>query len=124
MLKKLKKRRAENRKTINYEANTLWNALRPVLGARDLNHKSTEVQQGIIDYLSRLKSLGFDSWRYDFVKGYPPRYIATYNQALPYYFSVGEYWDANTDKLKSWIEHSQTPIAGKKITLPLLLIFL
>ena len=29
-------------------------------GARDLNHKSEEVQNGIINYLAQLKALGFD----------------------------------------------------------------
>lgn len=84
-------------------------------GARDLNHKSLEVQEGIKNYFHRLESLGFDSWRYDFVKGYPAKYVALYNQTLPHYFSVGEYWDSDTEKLKNWIQSTHTSIAGKKI---------
>jgi len=75
-------------------------------GARDLNHKSVEVQEGLKDYLLRLKDLGFDSWRYDFAKGFPAKYIGEYNQSTPYYYSVGEYWDGNVNALKSWIDET------------------
>lgn len=77
-------------------------------GARDLNHQSTEVQEGIKAYLQRLKNLGFDAWRYDFVKGFPAKYVATYNQSTPYYQSVGEYWDGNVTALKNWIDKTKT----------------
>lgn len=76
-------------------------------GARDLNHKSSYVQSGLIDYLSRLQGLGFDSWRYDFVKGFPAKYIGEYNNALPYYYSVGEYWDGNINAIKYWIDETE-----------------
>jgi len=76
-------------------------------GARDLNHKSVEVQDGIKNYLDRLRALGFDSWRYDFVKGFPAKYIGEYNQSNFYYFSVGEYWDGNITALKSWIDKTK-----------------
>ena len=76
-------------------------------GARDLNHKSLEVQNGIKDYFIRLKALGFDSWRYDFVKGLPAKYIGEYNQSTPYYLSVGEYWDGDINALKGWIDNTK-----------------
>jgi hypothetical protein len=82
-------------------------------GARDLNHKSIEVQQGLKDYLLRLKSLGFDSWRYDFVKGFPAKYIAEYNQSTDYYYSVGEYFDGNVTALKSWIDQTNTSVSDQ-----------
>jgi alpha-amylase len=84
-------------------------------GARDLNHKSEEVQNGIIEYLERLQQLGFDSWRYDFVKGYPAKYVATYNEALPYYYSVGEYWDGDGSKIKAWMEATKTTVHGANV---------
>ncbi|NNC51206.1 MAG: hypothetical protein HKO01_11800 [Flaviramulus sp.] len=76
-------------------------------GARDLNHKNLDVQNGIKDYLVRLKALGFDSWRYDFVKGFPAKYIGEYNQSGSYYFSVGEYWDGNITALQTWIDNTK-----------------
>ena len=82
-------------------------------GARDLNHKSSEVQAGLKTYLQQLKSIGFDAWRYDFVKGFPAKYVATYNQSTPYYFSVGEYWDGNLNALKNWIDQTATTADGQ-----------
>lgn len=81
-------------------------------GARDLNHKSEEVQEGIKDYLNRLKDLGFDSWRYDFVKGFPAKYVGEYNHAVPYYLAVGEFWDGNAMILKQWIDQTQQTLSG------------
>jgi glycosidase len=81
-------------------------------GARDLNHKSTEVQNGIKEYMSRLKTLGFDSWRYDFVKGFPAKYVGEYNSASSPYFSVGEYWDGNAISIQSWIDGSSITLDG------------
>ena len=77
-------------------------------GARDLNHQSREVQEGLKEYLNRLQELGFDSWRYDYVKGFPARYVATYNKALPYYYSVGEFWDGELSAIKNWIDQTET----------------
>lgn len=81
-------------------------------GARDLNHKSTEVQNGIKEYLNRLKSLGFDSWRYDFVKGFPAKYVGEYNDSNSFYYSVGEYWDGNSINIKNWIDKTGTKVDG------------
>ncbi len=84
-------------------------------GARDLNHKSEEVQNGIINYLAQLKALGFDSWRYDFVKGYPAKYVGTYNQAHPYYYSVGEFWDGDATKIKAWMDATKTTATEEQV---------
>ena len=80
-------------------------------GARDLNHKSEEVQLGIKAYLAQLKALGFDSWRYDFVKGFPAKYVGEYNASTPYYLSVGEYWDGNPNALRSWIDKTSETLS-------------
>ena len=72
-------------------------------GARDLDHTSATVQNGVNDYLTRLKALGFDSWRWDMVKGFGPSYVGIYNTNSVPYSSVGEYWDGNSTTLKNWI---------------------
>ena len=77
-------------------------------GARDLNHQNMEVRNGLKDYLDRLKNLGFDAWRYDFVKGFPAKYVGEYNSATPYYYSVGEYWDGNALAIKNWIDGTES----------------
>lgn len=72
-------------------------------GARDLDHTNMTVRNGSKEYLSRLKALGFDSWRWDVAKGFSAGYFGEYITASSPYASVGEYWDGNVNLLKSWI---------------------
>jgi len=60
--------------------------------ARDLDHNNASVQSTVKSYLSTLKSVGYDGWRYDFVKGYGGNFVQSYNSASAPVFSVGEYW--------------------------------
>ena len=85
-------------------------------GARDLNHQSQEVQNGLKSYLILLKNLGFDSWRYDYGKGFPAKYVGEYNASSSHYFSVGEFWDSDLNKIKKWIDQTGTTISGKSIS--------
>lgn len=73
-------------------------------GGRDLDHRDIQVQNGVKEYLNRLKGLGFDSWRWDMVKGFSASYVGDYNTASAPYGSVGEYWDGNTNTVKSWVD--------------------
>lgn len=60
---------------------------------RNLKHSNTIVQQGIYSWMnSVLKRAGFVGWRYDYVKGYPGKYVGYYNAMSDSAFSVGEYW--------------------------------
>lgn len=73
-------------------------------GARDLDHTSPLVQADCRAYLSWLRgALGYDGFRYDFVKGYGGQYVGLYNAATAPYLSVGEYWDGSYDLVKAWI---------------------
>ncbi len=82
-------------------------------GARDIDHTNKNVQNTIKVYLDFLKNdIGYDGWRYDFVKGFSPYYIEFYNNSANNYFSVGEYWDASFDAVTHWInEAGQTSTA-------------
>lgn len=72
-------------------------------GSRDLDHTNLTVQNGVKDFLSRLKALGFKGWRWDVAKGFSASYFGNYiNDSKPYY-SVGEFWDGNVTALKNWI---------------------
>lgn len=74
-------------------------------GARDLDHTSPYVQADCKAYLAWLKGeMGYDGFRYDFVKGYGGSYVGMYNEATKPYLSVGEYWDGSYDKVAAWIE--------------------
>ncbi|KFA86753.1 glucan 1,4-alpha-maltotetraohydrolase domain-containing protein [Archangium violaceum] len=61
--------------------------------ARDLDHTNGTVQSDIKGWMNWLKSsIGYDGWRYDYVKGYGGSYVGGYNNATVPYFSVGELW--------------------------------
>ena len=47
--------------------------------------------------------MGYVGFRLDMTKGYAPQYTGKYNAATNPIFSVGEYFDGNTDLLKQWI---------------------
>jgi alpha-amylase len=72
-------------------------------GGRDLDHTNLQVQLGVKEYLTRLKALGFDSWRWDVAKGFSASYFGDYINSSSPYASVGEYWDGNSATLKTWI---------------------
>lgn len=73
-------------------------------GGRDLDHTNAQVQNGVKEFLTRLKAIGFDSWRWDVAKGFSANYFGDYITASSPYASVGEYWDGNMNNLKSWID--------------------
>ncbi len=61
--------------------------------ARDLDHTNGTVQSDIKSWMNWLKSsIGYDGWRYDYVKGFNGSYVGGYNSATVPYFSVGELW--------------------------------
>ena len=81
-------------------------------GARDLDHTSKVVQDGVKEYLTRLKALGFKGWRWDVAKGFSAKYFGEYNKASAPYYSVGEFWDGNTTNLKNWIDGTGNTLSG------------
>ena len=76
-------------------------------GCRDLDHKSSNVQECIKAYLKfLLEDIGYTGFRYDMVKGFYAYFIADYNFAAHPIFSVGEFWDS-TNKIREWINNSK-----------------
>jgi hypothetical protein len=51
------------------------------------------VQNDLIQWLNFLKTVGFDGWRFDFVKGYHGKYAKLYVDASVPIMAFGEYWD-------------------------------
>lgn len=80
--------------------------------ARDLDHTNLDVQFGIIKWMESLKTKGFNSWRYDFVKGYGGQYVGLYNSATAPEFSIGEYWPSDganwTQSIDEWVSATAT----------------
>lgn len=73
-------------------------------GSRDLDHTNLTVQNGVKDYLTRLKALGYKGWRWDVAKGFSANYFGNYIGASQPYYSVGENWDGNMQNLKNWVD--------------------
>ncbi|MCB9426695.1 MAG: T9SS type A sorting domain-containing protein [Flavobacteriales bacterium] len=73
-------------------------------GGRDLDHTNATVQAGVKQYLGKLNTLGFKGWRWDVAKGFSASYVGDYISASSTYYSVGEYWDGNTNTLKNWVD--------------------
>jgi alpha-amylase len=48
-------------------------------------------------------TLGFDGWRFDYVKGFSPTVVRDFVNNVGG-FAVGEYWDANVNLLKGWVD--------------------
>ena len=70
-------------------------------GCRDLDHTNATTQQNIKTYEDfLLNEMGYTGFRYDFVKGYDPKYIQMYNEASKPKFSVGEYWQGSVTASK------------------------
>ncbi len=84
--------------------------------ARDIDHTNSTVQAEITAWMNWLKNtIGFDGWRYDYVRGYSGYYNYVYNSGTNPYFSVGELWDNldlnNTNphrqQLIDWVDAAQ-----------------
>ena len=82
-------------------------------GCRDLDHKSTNVQECIKAYLKfLLEDIGYTGFRYDMVKGFYASFIADYNTYTQPAFCVGEYWDS-TEKIRQWVSNSKGYVSDK-----------
>jgi len=55
-----------------------------------------------MNWLRNSGNAGFDSWRFDFVKGIYPWVVKDMKAATGGAYSIGEYWDANTSTLNWW----------------------
>jgi alpha amylase, catalytic domain protein len=74
-------------------------------GMRDLDHKSTNVQNIVKAYENYLlNDLGYAGFRYDMVKGFAASHVGNYNTAANVTYSVGEFWDGNANAVKGWID--------------------
>lgn len=93
--------------------------------APDIDHTNPQVQADIVEWMNWMKKLGFKAWRYDYVKGYDPKYNAIYDAGTSPLFSVGELWtnmgfsgtvlNANQDfhrqKLCDWLDKNKSDVA-------------
>ncbi|SHJ05735.1 alpha-amylase [Aquimarina spongiae] len=75
----------------------------------DLSHAVPYVQEwlwGRDDSVAEFyRSLGFDGWRFDYVKSFAPKWVTAWNDKVGG-FSVGENFDGNQQVLKDWVDAS------------------
>ncbi len=75
-------------------------------GFPDLSHSQVYVQDWLWnneDSVAKyyMNVMGFDGWRFDYVKGFEPWVVKNWKNAVGG-FSVGEYWDGNAGTLDWW----------------------
>ena len=83
-------------------------------GFPDLCHEVTNVQNwlwlrsdGVGKYYKNV--MGFDGWRFDYVKGFGPWVVNAWNANVGG-FSVGEYFDANVNTLNWWATNANSSV--------------
>ena len=82
-------------------------------GMRDLDHQSPNVQRVVKAYEQYLvEDLGYSGFRYDMVKGFGGSHVADYNRAANVAYSVGEFFDGNVAKVKTWIDSTEKQSAA------------
>ena len=90
--------------------------------APDIDHTNKRVKNELANWMKWLKhDIGFDGWRYDFVKGYGGQFVGIYNERTKPEFSVGELWgslsygdngveynqDGHRQQLVDWVNATQ-----------------
>jgi glycosidase len=80
----------------------------------NIAHHSASARNDIKQWLKWMRSVGFDGWRYDFVKGFGPEHVAEYNFHTGNPFSIGECRDTNAQRIYDWIDGTDAHDPAKK----------
>ena len=66
----------------------------PYPAAPNIDHSNPKVRASLQEWLQWMRSVGFDGWRFDYVKGYSPEFTRGYVDASVPQLAFGEFWDA------------------------------
>jgi alpha-amylase len=66
----------------------------PYGAAPNIDHSNAKVRQSLSEWLCHMRAVGFDGWRFDYVKGYSGEFTRKYIDASVPLLAFGEYWDA------------------------------
>lgn len=71
-----------------------WKKFDDYPAAPNVDHSNERVQHDVAGWMKWLRnSIGFDGWRFDYVKGYDGKYAKLYVDATVPQMAFGEYWD-------------------------------
>lgn len=71
-----------------------WKSQEDYPAAPNLDHSQERVRRDLTEWMRWLRnSIGFDGWRFDFVKGYDGKWAGEYVNATVPELAFGEYWD-------------------------------
>lgn len=100
--------------------------------APNIDHTQDFVQRDISDWMRWLRTeIGFDGWRFDFVRGFSGSAVRRYLEEAGSDFAVGEYWDslaydgptprynqdAHRQRIVDWITAAGTMACAFDVTL-------
>jgi len=66
----------------------------PYPAAPNVDHSNAKVRSSLQEWLQWMRTVGFDGWRFDYVKGYSPEFTRSYVDASVPVLAFGEFWDA------------------------------
>lgn len=100
------------RTSSDFHANNIHNNDSGAFGGfPDMCHHQTYVQDWLWNKTNSVGKyyrdvIGFDGWRFDYVKGFEPWVVKNWKNAVGG-FSVGEYWDGNENTLNWWANQAE-----------------
>jgi alpha-amylase len=97
----------EDEMKVSYQGGETWWAESEFncMYSRDWAHKKKEVREMSRAFLTWMRdSIGYDGFRYDFMKGIHGSHLNDYNRASAPYFSVAELFDGDIDKQLGYLQ--------------------
>lgn len=76
-------------------------------GAPNIDHSNDFVRKDLIEWMNSLVHMGFDGFRFDFIKGMDPTHMKEYFEKVSMRMSIVEYWDDMAYTANNELEYNQ-----------------